>query len=290
MSFIDESCLGIIASESRNDELHPLGELIGGILEIIGDRCIHLHRCLDRAPIFRAIDNIGEPQGIIMDTEFLVSPIEELVTEDRSEVVDDCATIIEECRHIDCSLEVDIIGEISDFFSFIDDDRFITQYHRIFEYGIFFGSFGIRFFDPCLESTPSNTSQLFMQYSFQFLHFHIRDDMNLRIHSSSEVYFCLSIDLITIEFESRNREEGIHRDIPSNTSNLPTLISWISMKRDVHSTNLCDTIIRLGSRDTDPIITSKDESIIRDEPSIRLQCLISRELIIESDRSPCIRC
>ena len=127
MSLIDESGFRFITGESCDDELHAFREVIRRILEIIGDCRIHLHRRLDGRVIIRSTHDIREPEGIVMDSEFLVGSIEELVSKNRDEVGDGSLAIIEKGCDIDCSLEIDIIGEITDLLVPIDIDHFTRE-------------------------------------------------------------------------------------------------------------------------------------------------------------------
>ena len=203
MSFIDESSRSILLRESGDDHLHPFGEFIDRILEIIRDGRIHLHSRFDNCIILITTDDIREPEGVIMDTELFIRPIEELLTKYRREVGDGRLSIIDEGCNIESSSEFDIIREVTEFFPTLERDRLITEPHHLsHEEGIFFDSFGIRFLDPGLELRTSDSRELFMHDSSEGIDFCCGDDMDLGIHPTEEGSLRLCIDLISIEFQS----------------------------------------------------------------------------------------
>ena len=62
-----------------------------------------------------------------MNSEFLVGSIEELFSENSSEICNRTLSIIEEGRDIDRSFEIDIIREITDFLVAIDIDHLTRE-------------------------------------------------------------------------------------------------------------------------------------------------------------------
>ena len=63
-----------------------------------------------------------------------------------------------------------------------------------------------------------------MKNSLEFFELIIGDDVYFWISSSIEIFFCLGIDLVTIELQSWDSEEGIRKDIASRTDDFPCLI------------------------------------------------------------------
>lgn len=62
-----------------------------------------------------------------MNSEFLIGSIEELFSENSSEICNRTLSIIEEGRDIDRSFEIDIIREITDFLVAIDIDHLTRE-------------------------------------------------------------------------------------------------------------------------------------------------------------------
>lgn len=225
MSLIDQSRRGISFRESSDDHLHAPGEFIHSIFEIIGDRRIHLHSGLDECIILISTHDVRQSERVSMDAEFLISSIEEFFSKYRSEIFDSFSLIIDKCCYIDLSLQFDVISEISDLFSTIYCDGFIGKLYTLsHQDGILFTTLEVRSLDPCLDLISRYTRELFAYDSLESIDFSFGYDVYFRIHSSEKWGIGFCIHLITIEFESWNREDGSSRDIAPRSDNTPSFI------------------------------------------------------------------
>lgn len=253
MSFIDQSGRSLVTCESGDDHLHPFREVIHGIFEVIGDRRIHLHGCLDDCIILVPAHDIRESEGICMDGEFLIRSIEELLSKYRRQIVDGLPLIIVECTDTYHSCEFDIIGEISDLFPSCDDDVLITELHTLtHEESILFSILLIRLIYPCLDAISRYPRELFMDNPTESIDFTSCDEVDPRIHPSEKCILRFRIDLISIELQTWNRERHASCDIAPRADDTPRFIRRICDERDTDSSDLCDTTLFLGSGDTDP--------------------------------------
>lgn len=66
MTFVNKSVDCFFFGQSSYRDLHTTSEFIARIFQIIGDRGIHLHGCLDTTSIFRSGDHIGHAKRIGM--------------------------------------------------------------------------------------------------------------------------------------------------------------------------------------------------------------------------------
>lgn len=77
--------------------------------------------------------------------------------------------------------------------------------------------------------------------------------MKLRIITSSKGSFCLRIDLISIKFQSWNRQDCPIGDISSESHELVILIILISDHGNIGHSWTCDAIYTLRSWNTNPV-------------------------------------
>lgn len=124
----------------------------------------------------------------------------------------------------------------------------------------------------------------------EFRKFWFSHDMYLWISSAIKIGFCLCIYFIPIEFESRNGKIGICKNISTDSYSSSSLISRICLHSQLNHTDLSNSIYRMGRRNIDISLRSKNETIFRHKSCIWFKLLWRSKFIVDDDLSSCDGC